>query len=256
MHKLKRLRRREVPVDVHSEDEEEFDATRGVLEFSDISDSEASEDSDVESEATHSEGEGEEEIQEETSVVKEEATNTREELSLTKEKETNSTHKDTSSLVEDTSTASSEDISKGVEQPKSTEHKLKAEDQPEIKQGENNSTIDIKDSDEDGISSTDGQSHSGNEIEVRDEKRDDSKNSANVPEMSGWQKKVLARQEYRKKLAEDPAFVPHLGEFWGHDDRFIKDELRDDFDSHYRKSSFASRYLNMLFVNLKENVRG
>ncbi|CAB4429723.1 unnamed protein product [Rhizophagus irregularis] len=214
---LKRLRRREVPVDVHSEDEEEFDATRGVLEFSDISDSEASEDSDVESEATHSEGE---------------------------EKETNSTHKDTSSLVEDTSTASIEDISKGVEQPKSTEHKLKAEDQLEIKQEENNSTIAIKDSGEDGISSTDGdelQSHSGNEIEVRDEKRDDSKNSVNVPEMSGWQKKVLARQEYRKKLAEDPAFVPHLGEFWGHDDRFIKDELRDDFDSHYRKSPFASR---------------
>jgi hypothetical protein len=69
-------------------------------------------------------------------------------------------------------------------------------------------------------------------------------------------KKVLARQEYRKKLAEDPAFVPHLGEFWGHDDRFIKDELRDDFDSHYRKSPFASRYLNMLFANLKEIVRG
>ncbi|CAG8600913.1 3821_t:CDS:2 [Rhizophagus irregularis] len=242
---LKRLRRREVPVDVHSEDEEEFDATRGVLEFSDISDSEASEDSDVESEATHSEGEGEEEIQEETSVVKEEATITREELSLTKEKESNSTHKDTSSLVEDTSTASIEDISKGVEQPKSTEHKLKAEDQLEIKQEENNSTIAIKDSGEDGISSTDGdelQSHSGNEIEVRDEKRDDSKNSVNVPEMSGWQKKVLARQEYRKKLAEDPAFVPHLGEFWGHDDRFIKDELRDDFDSHYRKSPFASSH--------------
>lgn len=245
---LKRLRRREVPVDVHSEDEEEFDATRGVLEFSDISDSEASEDSDVESEATHSEGEGEEEIQEETSVVKEEATITREELSLTKEKETNSTHKDTSSLVEDTSTASIEDISKGVEQPKSTEQKLKAEDQLEIKQEENNSIIAIKDPDEDGISSTDGDellSHSGNEIEVRDEKRDDSKNSVNVPEMSGWQKKVLARQEYRKKLAEDPAFVPHLGEFWGHDDRFIKDELRDDFDSHYRKSPFASRDKNV-----------
>jgi hypothetical protein len=70
--------------------------------------------------------------------------------------------------------------------------------------------------------------------------------------MSGWQKKVLARQEYRKKLAEDPAFVPHLGEFWGHDDRFIKDELRDDFDSHYRKSpSFASRYLKILFANIK-----
>ncbi|KAF9580696.1 hypothetical protein BGW38_002557 [Lunasporangiospora selenospora] len=29
-----------------------------------------------------------------------------------------------------------------------------------------------------------------------------------------------ARSEYRKKLAEDPRFVPHLGEFWGHDDRY------------------------------------
>ncbi|GBC04937.1 hypothetical protein RclHR1_05960005 [Rhizophagus clarus] len=248
MHKLKRLRRREVPVDAHSEDEEEFDVTRGELEFSDISDSEASEDSDAESEASPSEGEGEEEIQEETGIIKEEATSTSEELNLTKEKDANSIHKDNSSLV-DTITASSEDVSKGIKQPKSTsKHELRVEDQLEIKPGENNSTIAINDSDDDDISSTDGdelQSHSGNEIEARDEKRSDSKNSASVPEMSGWQKKVLARQEYRKKLAEDPAFVPHLGEFWGHDDRFIKDELRDDFDSHYRKSPFASRGKNV-----------
>ncbi|RIA95298.1 hypothetical protein C1645_495455 [Glomus cerebriforme] len=260
MSKLKRLRRREVPVDVHSEDEEEFDDTRGVLELSDISDSEAScEDSDVESEVSHSEGE--EETHEETSIIKEESNTTREELILSKEKDTSSVHEDTNSLVEDTITTSSEDISdivtrsKGIKQPISTsKQKLKVEDQLEIKQGENNSITAIKNSDvDDGISSTDGdeelQSHSGDENEAQYEKQNNSQNSASVPEISGWQKKELARQEYRKKLAEDPAFVPHLGEFWGHDDRFIKDELKDDFDSNYRKSPFVSRYLKILFTN-------
>jgi hypothetical protein len=46
---------------------------------------------------------------------------------------------------------------------------------------------------------------------------------------TAWEKKVQARQEYRKKLADDPAFVPHLGEFWGHDDRFMDDGLKNDF---------------------------
>lgn len=36
----------------------------------------------------------------------------------------------------------------------------------------------------------------------------------------GGRAAVEARVEYRKKLAEDPRFVPHLGEFWGHDDRY------------------------------------
>jgi hypothetical protein len=240
MHKIKR--RREVPADVHSEDEEEFDVTRGVLEFSDISDSEPScEDSDVESEASHSEGE--EEMQEE---IKEESGTTRGELSLTKEKNINSVHEDACSLVEDTISTSSEDISeivtesKGAEKSISTsKQKLKIDGQLEIKQEENDSITIVKDSD---VSSAEElQSHSDDENDAQDEKCDDSQNSVSVPEMSGWQKKVLARQEYRKKLAEDPAFVPHLGEFWGHDDRFIKDEFKDDFDSNYRP--FACRYL-------------
>ncbi len=253
MHKLKRLRRREVPVDVHSEDEEEFDVTRGVLEFSDLSDSEAScEDSDIESEASHSEGE--EETQE-TSIIKEEAT-TKEELTPTKEY-TKPINEDTNSLVEDTISTSSEDVSETVTKSKvsekiisTNEQELKTDSQLEVKQKENDSITVNKDSDVD-ISSTDGElpSHSGDENEIQDEiqdgKHDDSQNSVNTPETSltGWQKKVLARQEYRKKLAEDPAFVPHLGEFWGHDDRFIKDELKNDFDSHHCKPSFVSRYI-------------
>ncbi|CAG8434845.1 12883_t:CDS:2 [Ambispora gerdemannii] len=57
----------------------------------------------------------------------------------------------------------------------------------------------------------------------------------NQKPLTAWQKKLQARQEYRKKLVEDPAFVPHLGEFWGHDDRYMDDGLRNDFDRRRRK---------------------
>ncbi|CAG8841477.1 20372_t:CDS:2, partial [Racocetra persica] len=67
------------------------------------------------------------------------------------------------------------------------------------------------------------------------------KNGNKPKVLTGWQKKLLARQEYRKKLAEDPAFVPHLGEFWGHDDRFIRDELKNDFDRRPRNLPFAPK---------------
>ncbi|CAI2165665.1 6321_t:CDS:2 [Funneliformis geosporum] len=246
MHKLKRLRRREVPVDVHSEDEEEFDVTRGALESSDLSDSEAScEESDVESEASHSEGE--EETQEEAGSIKETLV-TREELIPTKEN-VKPIHEKTNSLIEDTISTSSEDLPESGTKSK-VEKKIISTNKQKLKtdkQEENNSITVIKDSDVgNDASSTDEeelQSNSGIENEIKDEMLDNSQNSVNTPEipLTGWQKKVLARQEYRKKLAEDPAFVPHLGEFWGHDDRFIKDELKNDFDSHHRKPPFASR---------------
>jgi hypothetical protein len=35
------------------------------------------------------------------------------------------------------------------------------------------------------------------------------------------------REAYRQKLAEDPSFVPHIGTFWGHDDRFMPAGLRN-----------------------------
>ncbi|CAG8604729.1 5322_t:CDS:2 [Funneliformis caledonium] len=229
----RRFRRREVPVDVHSEDEEEFDI---AIESSDLSESEASEDSDVESEASHSEGE--EGTQEEVGTIKEDLV-TREELGSTKEN-AKSIHEKTNSHVENTISSSSEDLSKtGIKSKvaKKTisinKQKLKADEQEE-----NNYFTVIKDSDTSSSDEEVLQSHSD-----ENEKLDNSQNSVNTPEipLTGWQKKVLARQEYRKKLADDPAFVPHLGEFWGHDDRFIKDELKNDFDSHHRKPPIASR---------------
>lgn len=35
-----------------------------------------------------------------------------------------------------------------------------------------------------------------------------------------------ARQAYQERLQHDPAFVPRVGEFWGHDDRLLDKELR------------------------------
>lgn len=37
------------------------------------------------------------------------------------------------------------------------------------------------------------------------------------------QKTVQELREYRRKLAEDPSFVPYVGLFWGHDDRYRED---------------------------------
>ncbi|KAI0340893.1 hypothetical protein BDW22DRAFT_1485845 [Trametopsis cervina] len=35
-----------------------------------------------------------------------------------------------------------------------------------------------------------------------------------------------ARQAYQERLQQDPAFVPRVGEFWGHDDRLLDKDLR------------------------------
>jgi hypothetical protein len=35
-----------------------------------------------------------------------------------------------------------------------------------------------------------------------------------------------ARQAYQERLQADPAFVPRVGEFWGHDDRLLEKDLR------------------------------
>jgi hypothetical protein len=34
------------------------------------------------------------------------------------------------------------------------------------------------------------------------------------------------RQAYQERLQQDPAFVPRVGEFWGHDDRLLEKDLR------------------------------
>ncbi|KAG2182987.1 hypothetical protein INT44_005968 [Umbelopsis vinacea] len=48
------------------------------------------------------------------------------------------------------------------------------------------------------------------------------------------QRRLEARREYRKKLEEDPSFVPHLGEFWSHDDRFRDDEMKNNGNDRRR----------------------
>ncbi|KAH8550577.1 hypothetical protein BGW37DRAFT_497443 [Umbelopsis sp. PMI_123] len=50
------------------------------------------------------------------------------------------------------------------------------------------------------------------------------------------QRRLEARREYRKKLEEDPSFVPHLGEFWSHDDRFRDDEMKNNTTDRRRDS--------------------
>ena len=55
----------------------------------------------------------------------------------------------------------------------------------------------------------------------------------------GGRAAVEARVEYRKKLAEDPSFVPHLGEFWGHDDRYRGAGLKNFGD----RGNFRGRFM-------------
>ncbi|GAN02497.1 hypothetical protein MAM1_0023d01941 [Mucor ambiguus] len=46
------------------------------------------------------------------------------------------------------------------------------------------------------------------------------------------EKTVQELREYRRKLAEDPSFVPYVGLFWGHDDRYREDSLATTSNSH------------------------
>ncbi|KAG0173300.1 hypothetical protein DFQ28_005953 [Apophysomyces sp. BC1034] len=61
-------------------------------------------------------------------------------------------------------------------------------------------------------------------------------------EVRPHERRVLEQRAYRRKLAEDPSFVPYVGQFWGHDDRYREDALRPTEDSHHvqlRTPSFA-----------------
>ncbi|KAF9115921.1 hypothetical protein BGX27_005803 [Mortierella sp. AM989] len=57
----------------------------------------------------------------------------------------------------------------------------------------------------------------------------------------GGRAAAMARDEYRKKLAEDPSFVPHLGEFWGHDDRYRGAGLKNFSDRGGFRGHFMGR---------------
>jgi hypothetical protein len=41
------------------------------------------------------------------------------------------------------------------------------------------------------------------------------------------EKRIQEHREYRRKLAEDPSFVPYVGLFWSHDDRYREDSLTE-----------------------------
>ncbi|KAF7724204.1 hypothetical protein EC973_001223 [Apophysomyces ossiformis] len=72
-----------------------------------------------------------------------------------------------------------------------------------------------------------------------------------VEEIDGGhhERRILEQRAYRRKLAEDPSFVPYVGLFWGHDDRFREDALRPTEDSPHtpsRKPAFAPPTNNRL----------
>ncbi|KAI8095342.1 hypothetical protein BDF21DRAFT_457627 [Thamnidium elegans] len=41
------------------------------------------------------------------------------------------------------------------------------------------------------------------------------------------EKRIQEHREYRRKLAEDPSFVPYVGLFWSHDDRYREDSFAE-----------------------------
>lgn len=61
------------------------------------------------------------------------------------------------------------------------------------------------------------------------------------PTNEASQRRANARREYRKKLEEDPSFVPHLGEFWSHDDRFRDEEMKNTNDRGRGRGGFRGR---------------
>ncbi|KAI7876856.1 hypothetical protein K492DRAFT_210110 [Lichtheimia hyalospora FSU 10163] len=54
------------------------------------------------------------------------------------------------------------------------------------------------------------------------------------------EKQIIERREYRRRLAEDPSFVPFVGEFWSHDDRYRSDALKPADDKDHPSSSSSS----------------
>ncbi|CAG8685401.1 2345_t:CDS:2, partial [Ambispora leptoticha] len=176
----------------------------------------------------------------ETVTVKEESTNAKEspelppktndsELAYTKEN-TQRIHKENE---QDLSGNNSADEQKIYVHPK-------VEKRPSIQRSTTSSSISSSDTDQPKTQS-DGEKEKLTEVAGTAD--DNTTNTGKIQEhqeqnqkpLTAWQKKVLARQEYRKKLVEDPAFVPHLGEFWGHDDRYMDDGLRNDFDKRRKK---------------------
>lgn len=72
--------------------------------------------------------------------------------------------------------------------------------------------------DEEEIEYEDSEAVNAKEI---DEVTEHSKRSiANEPRMPAYERRAKEMEEYRRKLREDPSFIPSVGKFWLHDDRF------------------------------------
>ncbi|KAI8393509.1 uncharacterized protein BYT42DRAFT_551296 [Radiomyces spectabilis] len=57
--------------------------------------------------------------------------------------------------------------------------------------------------------------------------------------VSEREKRIEEHREYRKKLAQDPSFVPYVGQFWGHDDRYREDTLRTSSEHAFEKAMLS-----------------
>lgn len=64
------------------------------------------------------------------------------------------------------------------------------------------------------------------------------------------EKRIQEHREYRRKLAEDPSFVPYVGLFWSHDDRY-----RDDAFSETRAAAAAASGSNNAEVRFNPSLR-
>ncbi|KAI9483911.1 MAG: hypothetical protein EXX96DRAFT_560150 [Benjaminiella poitrasii] len=66
------------------------------------------------------------------------------------------------------------------------------------------------------------------------------------------EKRIQEHREYRRKLAEDPSFVPYLGLFWSHDDRYREDALAQS-DSQQRTDDIPTKTSS--FMNKGQHVQ-
>lgn len=58
------------------------------------------------------------------------------------------------------------------------------------------------------------------------------------------EKQIIERREYRRRLAEDPSFVPYVGGFWSHDDRYRNDALKPTTDDKDQQPSSTPRFVS------------
>ncbi|KAI7851076.1 hypothetical protein BDC45DRAFT_232464 [Circinella umbellata] len=103
---------------------------------------------------------------------------------------------------------------------------LKATTKKTIQSPNNNTEIPTSPSD----TITNIQKEKSTTEEERERGESSSSTSSPAP-LTNREKQILERREYRRKLAEDPSFVPYVGMFWSHDDRYRDDALRPALDS-------------------------